>query len=167
MKTTTTTILLVLLLIMMMIMLVMGTKKKMMIMIIALKAANRDFYNLLTAPQTVSITYAQVTRAQSCANHVQHIERLWRATCRVPRGTKGQLNYCVWQCWNRNYFSFISLAETINQWRRGGNRSTRRKPVTTSFRNSVSGFKKKSYPPFPAIYPEFNHYSHEIVVLRK
>ena len=27
--------------------------------------------------------------AQSCANHVQHLERLSRAICRVPRGTKG------------------------------------------------------------------------------
>ena len=39
----------------------------------------RFFYNLLTAPQVVSNTYAQVARAQSCANHVQHIERLSRA----------------------------------------------------------------------------------------
>ena len=28
-------------------------------------------------------TYAQMSRAQLCANHVQHIERLSRATCRV------------------------------------------------------------------------------------
>ena len=41
------------------------------------------FYNLLTAPRTVSNTYAQVARAQSCANHVQRIERLSRATCRA------------------------------------------------------------------------------------
>ena len=41
------------------------------------------FYNLLTAPRTVSNTYAQVARAQSCANHVQHIQRLSCATCRV------------------------------------------------------------------------------------
>ena len=38
------------------------------------------FYNLLTAPRTVSNTYAQVARAQLCANHVQHIERLSRAS---------------------------------------------------------------------------------------
>ena len=31
--------------------------------------------------------------AQSCANHVQHIERLSRATCCVPRGPKGQFSY--------------------------------------------------------------------------
>ena len=40
-------------------------------------------YNLLTAPRNVSNTYAQVARAQSCANHVQHIEHTSRATCRV------------------------------------------------------------------------------------
>ena len=51
------------------------------------------FYNLITAPRTVSNTKAQVARAQSCAGHVQHFERLSRATCRVPRGTKGQLSY--------------------------------------------------------------------------
>ena len=44
------------------------------------KALFEIFYNLLTAPRTVSNTYAQVARAQSCANHVQHIERLSRAS---------------------------------------------------------------------------------------
>ena len=43
------------------------------IIIIALKGAVRDFYNLFTAPRTVFSTYAQEVRAQSCANHVQHI----------------------------------------------------------------------------------------------
>ena len=38
------------------------------------------FYNLLTAPRTVSNTYAQVARAQSCTNHVQHIKRPSRAS---------------------------------------------------------------------------------------
>ena len=41
----------------------------------------RFFYNLLTAPRIVSNMHAQVAQAQSCANHVQHIERLSRATC--------------------------------------------------------------------------------------
>ena len=44
---------------------------------------SRFFCNLLTALQTVSNTYAEVARAQLCANYVQHIERLSRATCRV------------------------------------------------------------------------------------
>ena len=38
------------------------------------------FCNFLTAPRTVPNTYAQVAKAQSCANHVQHIERLSRAS---------------------------------------------------------------------------------------
>ena len=59
------------------------------------------FYNLLAAPRTVSNTSAQVAKAQACENHVQHIERLSRAPCRVPLGTKGQLSYLVWQSWNR------------------------------------------------------------------
>ena len=41
------------------------------------------FNNFLTAPRTVSNTNAQVARVQSCANHVQHIQRLSRETCRV------------------------------------------------------------------------------------
>ena len=45
------------------------------IIIIAFKGAVRDFYNLLAAPRTVSNTYAQVAKTQSCENHVQHIER--------------------------------------------------------------------------------------------
>ena len=51
-----------------------------LIMIIAFKGAIQDyFYILLAAPRTASKTYAQVATAQSCANHVQHIERLSRA----------------------------------------------------------------------------------------
>ena len=46
----------------------------------ALKGAIWDLYNLLTAPQTVSNRYAQVAQAQSCANHMQHIQRLSHAT---------------------------------------------------------------------------------------
>ena len=37
--------------------------------------------------------YAQVAQAQLCANHVQHIQRLSRATCSVLLDTKGQLYY--------------------------------------------------------------------------
>ena len=62
------------------------------IIIIAFKVVFRDFYSLLAAPRTVSNTNAQVAKAQWCENHVQHIERLSRATC-VPLGTKGQLRF--------------------------------------------------------------------------
>ena len=53
------------------------------VVVVVFKGENRAFYNLLTAPRTVSNTYAQVARAQSCANQVQHIERLSRASYRV------------------------------------------------------------------------------------
>ena len=68
----------------------------------------------------------QITCNTSSADHVQ-------VSCYVP-GTKGQLSYLVWQSWNRIYLSFILLAESLNRRRRGGNRSTRRKPLATSFR---------------------------------
>ena len=42
--------------------------------------------------QTLSNTYAQVARAQSCANHMEHIERLSRAAY-VPHAMKWQLSY--------------------------------------------------------------------------
>ena len=67
-----------------------------MIAMIALKGAIRDFYDLPSALRTVSNAYAQTARAKSCANHVQRIECLSRATC-VPRGAKGQLNYEIRQ----------------------------------------------------------------------
>ena len=71
-------------------------------------------YNLLTVPRTVSNTYA-VARAQSCANHVQHIERSSRATCRVTchvvRRDSSAIKF--WQSFNRIYFSFIILAAPL------------------------------------------------------
>ena len=48
-----------------------------------LKAQFKILHSLLSAPQTISNTYAQVTRTQSCANYMQHIKRLSHATCRV------------------------------------------------------------------------------------
>ena len=41
-----------------------------------LKGTFRDYYNLLTAPRAVSNTSAQVARAQLCAHHAQHVERV-------------------------------------------------------------------------------------------
>ena len=46
------------------------------IIIISLKGAIRGFYNPPTAPLAVSNRYAQEASAQSCANHVQHIEQI-------------------------------------------------------------------------------------------
>ena len=53
------------------------------IMMTAVKGIIRDFDNLLTAPRTVSNMYAQVAKAHLCANHVQHIKPLSRATCHI------------------------------------------------------------------------------------
>ena len=69
----------------------------------------------------------QITCNASSACQVQ-------VSCYVPLSTKGQLSYLVLQSWNCIYLSFILLAETLNRWRRGGNRSTRRKSLATSFR---------------------------------
>ena len=41
-----------------------------------------------------------------------------------------------WLSLNHIYFSFILLADTIHQWRRGGNRSTQTKPLTMRLRKS-------------------------------
>ena len=53
------------------------------IIIIAFKGTNRDFFTISLQRRELSQTHFEVARAQSCANHVQHIERLSRATCRV------------------------------------------------------------------------------------
>ena len=53
---------------------------------------SRFFYNLLTAPWTVSNRYALMARVQLRANHMQHIQRLSRATCRVPTVRNRQLS---------------------------------------------------------------------------
>ena len=77
------------------------------------------FYNLLTAPRTVPNTYAQVARAQSCASHVQHIERFFFffflstccVTCHVVR--RGSSAFKSDRILNRIYLSFIPLAEPL------------------------------------------------------
>ena len=88
----------------------------MIIIIIAFKGAIPDyFYNLLTAPRTVSNTYAQVARAQSCANHVQHIERLSRASVMLRatwyEGTAQLLSLTELKS---HLLELFLLAETLN-----------------------------------------------------
>ena len=51
------------------------------------RRSSKFFCYLLAAPRTVSNTYAQEAKAQSCENHVQNV-----ASCRVQLGTKGQLS---------------------------------------------------------------------------
>ena len=104
------------------------------IIIIAFKGAIRNFLQSLHSAANCLNMNAQVARAQLCANHVQHIKRLSRAIVMLRatwyEGTAQLLSLS----WNRIYLSFISLAEPLNQWRRGGNRRTHRKPLAMSFR---------------------------------
>ena len=69
----------------------------------------------------------QITCNTSSTYHVQHV---------VLHATwyEGTAQLLSWQIYNRIYLSFFLLAEPLNWWRRGGNRSTRRKPLATSFR---------------------------------
>ena len=90
---TTTAITIIIIIIIIIIMTTTTTTTPATTIIITSKGAIRDFCNLLTASRTISNTHARVARVQRCANHVQHIERLSRATCRVPCATEGQLSY--------------------------------------------------------------------------
>ena len=80
------------------------------------KALFEICYYLLTAPRTVSNTHAQVAQAQSCANHVQHIERLSRATCRATchlvRRDSSAIKFDRAEI---HLFGFILLAESLNR----------------------------------------------------
>ena len=79
--------------------------------------------------QSVCNIYAQAARVQSYANyyHMQHV--MLCATW-----YKGAAQLLSLTEFKSHLFSFNLLAETIHQWKRGGNRSTWRKPLMTSFR---------------------------------
>ena len=81
------------------------------------KALFEIFDNLLTAPRTVSNAHAQVAQAQSCANHVQHIERLLRATCHVTCHLvrRGSSAIKLTELKSHIYLRFILLAESLNR----------------------------------------------------
>ena len=67
-------------------------------------------------PQTVSNTHAQVAQAQSCANHVQHIERLSHASVMLRatwyEGTAQLLSLTELKS---HLFELILLAESLNR----------------------------------------------------
>ena len=56
-------------------------------------------------------------------------------TCNTPCATRYEETAQLLGL-TRVEIAFMQLAETINRWKRGGNRSTQRKHPTTSFRNS-------------------------------
>ena len=104
------------------------------IIIIALKGAIRDCsQSPHCAANRLQHVCSSGLGAIMCKSRATHRALI---TCNMsyclPRGTKGQLSYWIWQSWNRIYFNFYFIGWIINQWRRGGNRSTRRKPLATS-----------------------------------
>ena len=111
-------IIIIMIMIMMMTMIII-----MMIIIIALKGPNRDFLQsshcfancLLQHVRSSSqsaIVYVQMT-CNTCAHHT------------IITKFEVEIAFTL---------ALFLLAETINRRRRGGNQSTRRKPLTTSFR---------------------------------
>ena len=80
--------------------------------------------------------YAQMAWAQLCANRVQQIERSSRVhapcyvTCHVVRRNNSAIKLFEF---NSHLFELYVTGWTINRWRSGGNQSTRRKPLATSF----------------------------------
>ena len=75
------------------------TTRRTVTIIIQLQGAIRDFFFFFFFLQSRQSSENCLQHlhssgpARSCANHVQHVERLSRGTCRVPLGTKGQLSY--------------------------------------------------------------------------
>ena len=93
------------------------------IIIIAFKGAIRDF---LQSPHSAANCFQHArsrAQAQPCANHVQHNERLSRASV-ILRATwyEGTAQLISLTELKSHLFEFILLAESLNQWRRGGNR---------------------------------------------
>ena len=61
-------------------------------------------------------------------------------TCNLSNGLycKGTALQLIWHKWNHLWFQFFTLlAETINQWRRGGNQNTPKNSLTMSSRNAT------------------------------
>ena len=74
-----------------------------------------EIFDNLTARRTIADMYTQVVWAQLCANHVQHNERLSRATCHgtchVVQRDRSAIKFDrVYNCF---YLSIILLAESL------------------------------------------------------
>ena len=74
---------------------------------ITLKAAIWDFFNLLTAPWTVSDIYTKVARVQWCGNHVLHMECL---SC----ATHGDLIMCdTWSAYHARHMECLCVTHGV------------------------------------------------------
>ena len=93
--------------------------------------------------------YAQVVRAQACANDVQHRGRFSCAnmSCYVHMVRRDSSAIKFDRVETTFILAFFSLAVPLNRWRRGGNQSTRRKPLASSFRKCHTLHNLKSQAP--------------------
>ena len=75
-----------------------------------------DFNNLLTSLRAFSDMHTHKAKAHSCTDHMQHIRRVQHVMCHVAQRDSPPINPDRVEI----IFSvtFISLAETINQWDR-------------------------------------------------
>ena len=107
------------------------------IIIITFKGAIQDFsqspHSSANCLQHVRSSDPGAIVCKSCAAHQALITYKCHVTCHLVRRDSSAIKFD--KSWNRIYLSLILLAEPLNRWRRGGNWSTRRKPLATSFRN--------------------------------
>ena len=87
-------VMIIMIIVIMMMMMMMVIIVIIIIMMIITMTFTGTISDFLQCPflQRFSNTYTQVARAQSRANHVQHISCLSRSTCCVPHGRKRQLS---------------------------------------------------------------------------
>ena len=94
--------------------------------------------NFIQSPHSVLICLQHVRSSgqgaivcKSCAQDPALIMCKCHVTCHLVQRDSSATKF---QSLNHIYFSFILLAEPLNRRRRGGNRSTQRKCLATSFR---------------------------------
>ena len=96
---------------------------------------NSRLFTIFSLRREPSPTRALKWPGRKCANHVQHIECLSRATCRVTchvvRREAHLLNLTELKS---HLFEVYFIGWTIDGWKREGIQSTRRIPLVTSFR---------------------------------
>ena len=110
-----------------------------------LNGAIRDFF-LQSPHRAVNCLHHVRSSGQGtivCKSHTSSIYHVQHAVCHVVRRHSSATMFDKVEI--AFILALISLTETINQWRRGGNMSTRRKPLTSSFRKCrILKFKNSS-----------------------
>ena len=99
------------------------------VVVIAFKGAIRDcFQSPHCAANRLQHVGSSGPGTIVCISHATHIEH-YRVQCVVLRVTRYEGTAQL-----LSLFQLHFIGSTINRWRRGGNWSTRRKPLATSFR---------------------------------